>query len=318
LPPNPVSFNEIMAMPSPDEYLIGPYRFCRMTAPKSDLSAIYSRRMAVAVITVFVTTLALAKWVQVRTLQGDFLPAQIVGVLFMAFTYGGLFGGLFLSRRAARLPVTPEPGIPERALRMVCRVMGSGQVLYRTRGWLWVEGDLLHFAGERFSLSLRRQDFAPNAAILRLATGRPAPILTPRKMPVRSVAFIPMRADGLERGKQKEVQPLLTEWLTAWESAPANPQPSLFPPLETSVPYRLTGKDLRKVLISMVIFGGFGFLASWMFLTDAILPRMMAIVVFMAAMPSFIVLPLTLEGGMSPGRRKYIEHLLASNDPDLR
>jgi|GEM_PF-5767677 len=307
-----------MTMPSPDEYLIGPYRFCRMAAPKSDLSAIYSRRMAVAVITVFVTTLALAKWMQVRTLQGDFLPAQIVGVLYMTITYGGLFGGIFLSRRAGRLPVTPEPGIPERALRMVCRVMGLGQVLYRTRGWLWVEGDLLHFAGDRFSLSLRRQDFAPNAEILRLATGRPAPILTPRKMPVRLVAFIPLRPDGLERGKQKEVQPLLTEWLTAWDSAPANPQSSLFPPLETSVPYRLTGKDLGKVLISMVIFGGLGFVTGWMFMPDATLPRMVTVVLVMAALPGVVAFSLVLERATTPGRRKYIEHLLANNDPELR
>ena len=307
-----------MATLSPAEYSIGPYRFSRMSSSNTDLSSIYSRRMAIAVIGVFGLTLALAKWVQVRTLQGDYLPSQIVGVLSLLFTYGGLFGGLFLSRRAARLPLTPEPGIPEGSLRMVCRVMGSGQVLYRTRGWLWVEGDLLHFAGERFSLSLRRQNFALNAQIQRLANGRPAPILIPRKIPIRSVAFIPMRPDGLERGKQKEVQPLLTDWLTVWESAPPSGEPSLFPPLETSVPYRMTGKDFRNVLISMVIFGGFGFLTSWMFLTDATLPRMMAMVLVMAALPGALAFSVFLEGATTTGRRKYIEHLLANNDPELR
>jgi len=274
--------------------------------------------MAVAVITVFVTTLALAKWVQVRTLQGDFLPSQIVGILFMVITYGGLFAGIFLSRRAARLPVTPEPGIPERALRVVCRVMAWGQVLYRTRGWLWVEGDLLHFAGERFSLSLRRQDFAPNAEILRLATGRPAPILTPRKMPVRSVVFIPLRPDGLERGKQKEVQPVLTEWLTDWESAPLGSGPSLFPPLETGVRLVIEGRDLHNVLISMGIFGGLGFLTDWMFMPDATVQRMAITVLVMAALPGVVAFSLVLEGAATPSRRKYIEHLRSTNDPDLR
>jgi uncharacterized protein YneF (UPF0154 family) len=318
LTPKPVGFNEIMTMPSPDEYLIGPYRFCRMAAPKTGLSAIYSRRMAVAVITVFVTTLALAKWAQVRTLQGDFLPSQIVGILFMVITYGGLFAGIFLSRRAARMPVTSEPGIPERALRMVCRVMGSGQVLYRTRGWLWVDGDLLNFAGERFSLSLRRQDFAANAEIHRLASGRPAPILTPRKMPVRSVAFIPMRPDGLERGKQREVQPPLTEWLTDWESSPLSSGPSLFPPLETGVPLVINGRDLRNVLMSMGIFGGLGFVTGWMFMPDATLPRMVTMVLVMAALPGVVAFSLVLEGATTPGRRKYIEHLRSTNDPELR
>ena len=266
---------DILSMPqmanietSPPFESIGPHRFSLLRDPDPSDTQSVSRYFPLIVIAVVIGTLLTAKWVVLRTEQGDFLASRVFVGFVIASQLLVLFIGPWMRRsqnKSTNGNVQRPVGVPSDAAPAVVRVNWHDKALVRTSGWIWFDGDILSFRGVRFNLDLRSSDFSPKAKLDNLALVKPSAVLMPKGVSPRSIVILPFE---IERGLRKPSKKGLAELevkLGTWRAAPLTARPSLLPPLRYGKIQPLTNKIWLGTCLASTLFAAMGFLVLAMF-----------------------------------------------------
>jgi hypothetical protein len=266
---------DILSMPqmanietSPPFESIGPHRFSLLNDPDPSDTQSVSRYFPVIVIAVVIGTLLTAKWVVLRTEQGDLLASRVfVGLVFASQLLLLFIGPLMKRSQNKSTPGDDQRpvGVPSDAVPAVVRMNRYDKALVRTSGWIWFDGDILSFRGVRFNLELRPSDFSPKAKLDNLALVKPAAVLMPKGVSPRSIVILPFE---IERGLRKPSKQRLAELevkLGTWRAAPRTARHSLLPPLRYGTFQPLTNKIWLGTCLASTLFAAMGFLVLAMF-----------------------------------------------------
>jgi len=253
---------------SPPFESIGPHRFSLLRDPDPSDPQSVSRYFPVIVIAVVIGTLLTAKWVVLRTEQGDLMASRV----FVGFVFASQLLLLFIGPLIKRSQNKSTPGddqrpvgVPSDAVPAVVRMNRYDKALVRTSGWIWLDGDILSFRGVRFNLELRPSDFSPKAKLDNLAHVKPAAVLMPKGVSPRSIVILPFEIErGLRKPSKKGLAQLEVK-LRTWRAAPRTARPSLLPPLRYGTLQPLTNKIWLGTCLASTLFAAMEFLMLGMF-----------------------------------------------------
>ncbi|RYG71094.1 hypothetical protein EON80_05815 [bacterium] len=207
--------------------------------------------------------IGLGAWIANRIRSGDFLAGQIFAVAVMGLMFLGPVVAIALSKRAHKKkgpPEAPPIGVPAKAIVTLASVSTRG----RSVGWLWLDGDVMHFRGYGFDFRLRREDFTMKGPIIRAWRGQEgARLRRPDGISHYILMLFPGELCGDTFARDPKLWKELIPDLQAWESGTHSTAPSLFPPIRPvpSLRHELTWRRLVAPPVFMAVLLGFAGLA---------------------------------------------------------